>query len=249
MKTEWDYTALAETYGKRPDYAHAAIDAMLGIMASRKQSRFCDIGAGAAHLTLLLAKRGMAVTAVEPNDAMRARGIERTEGLTNVRWHEGTGEETGLPSCHFDAVTFGSSFNVCDRATALKEAARILRTNAWFACMWNHRELDNSIQSNIETIISERIENYRYGSRREDQTSVIEESGLFGPVVRLEASVKYEQSIHECIEAWRSHATLQRQAGTSFDEIIVAISNYLLSLGQASIVVPYTTRVWVARRR
>ena len=29
MKTEWDYTTLADAYLKRPDYADAAIDAML----------------------------------------------------------------------------------------------------------------------------------------------------------------------------------------------------------------------------
>ena len=31
MKTEWDYTDLAEAYLKRPDYATEAIDRMLEI--------------------------------------------------------------------------------------------------------------------------------------------------------------------------------------------------------------------------
>lgn len=31
MKTEWDYTELAEAYLKRPDYAQSAIDQMLNI--------------------------------------------------------------------------------------------------------------------------------------------------------------------------------------------------------------------------
>lgn len=31
MKTEWDYTELAEAYLKRPDYAVEAIDRMLEI--------------------------------------------------------------------------------------------------------------------------------------------------------------------------------------------------------------------------
>ena len=31
MKTEWDYTNLADAYLKRPDYSEVAIDAMLSI--------------------------------------------------------------------------------------------------------------------------------------------------------------------------------------------------------------------------
>jgi hypothetical protein len=33
MKTEWDYTALADAYLKRPDYADEAIDALPEDMA------------------------------------------------------------------------------------------------------------------------------------------------------------------------------------------------------------------------
>ncbi len=36
MKTEWDYTNLAEAYLKRPDYAQSAIDKMLEIAGVKK---------------------------------------------------------------------------------------------------------------------------------------------------------------------------------------------------------------------
>jgi len=49
MKTEWDYTTLADAYLKRPDYADAAIDAMLSIAGAEKGDKFCDVGAGVAH--------------------------------------------------------------------------------------------------------------------------------------------------------------------------------------------------------
>ena len=114
MKTEWDYTTLADAYLKRPDYADAAIDAMLSVAGAEKRDKFCDVGAGVAHLTLMLAVRYLDVVAVEPNDAMRANGIKRTEKFGNVRWHEGTGEATDQSEQSFDMVTFGSSFNVCD---------------------------------------------------------------------------------------------------------------------------------------
>lgn len=222
---------------------------MLSIMGAEKGDTFCDVGAGVAHLTLMLAARGLKVTAVEPNDAMRANGIKRTAEFADVRWHEGTGEATGQAAQAFDAVTFGSSFNVCDRQEALRETARILKPRGWFACMWNHRQLDDPIQERIETIIKDRVNGYGYGTRREDQTAQIDESRLFGPVVHLDSRVMHEQSIEECVEAWRSHATLERQAGTAFSGVVAEIERYLQSLGVSSIQIPYATNIWVAQLR
>ncbi|CAA7623888.1 class I SAM-dependent methyltransferase [Magnetospirillum sp. SS-4] len=246
MKTEWDYTDLADAYLKRPDYSDAAIDAMLRL-AGLSAGAVCDVGAGVAHLTLMLAARGFDVTAVEPNDSMRANGIRRTADLAHVRWFEGTGEHTGQADRAFDLVTFGSSFNVCDRAQALRETARILKPGGWFACMWNHRRLDDPIQSRIEDIIRRAVPAYGYGTRREDQKAVIEASGLFGPVVHLDAGVVHEQGLGECVEAWRSHATLARQAGDAFAEVVAAIDAYLRGLGQPSIMIPYDTNIWIAQ--
>jgi ubiquinone/menaquinone biosynthesis C-methylase UbiE len=248
MKTAWDYTHLADAYLKRPDYADAAIDAMLAV-AGVNTGKVCDVGAGVAHLTLMLAARKFDVVAVEPNDAMRANGRRRTASFPNVSWYEGTGEETGQPAGAFDLVTFGSSFNVCDRPRALSESARILKSKGAFACMWNHRKLDDKIQSEIETIIKKFIPAYGYGTRREDQTEVIDRSGLFGPVVHLEAGVIHRQSIEECVEAWRSHATLQRQAGEQFSAVVDAIAEFLAKRGEPEIEIPYSTNIWVARRK
>jgi ubiquinone/menaquinone biosynthesis C-methylase UbiE len=247
MKTKWDYTKLADAYLKRPDYSEAAIDAMLAIAGVSKGAKVCDVGAGVAHLTLMLAARGMSVVAVEPNDAMRANGIKRTSLIGHVSWQEGTGEQTGQKNRAFSMVTFGSSFNVCDRPKALKEMARILIPQGWFACMWNHRSLVDPIQGKIESIIKNHIPDYGYGTRREDQTDVIESSRLFGPVIHLESRVLHEQTTEACLEAWRSHATLERQAGKKFEKIIGDIGKYLNSLKKDSINIPYSTQIWMAQ--
>ena len=52
MKNKWDYSTLADAYLKRPDYAYAAIDAMLSIASAEKNGEFCDVGAGRSHATL-----------------------------------------------------------------------------------------------------------------------------------------------------------------------------------------------------
>jgi ubiquinone/menaquinone biosynthesis C-methylase UbiE len=248
MKTEWDYTDLARAYLKRPDYADTAVDALLERAAVRRGARVCDVGAGVAHLTLKLLERGLRVVAVEPNDAMRALGRERTAGrYPDAAWFEGTGEETGQPSGSFSLVTFGSSFNVTDRPRALRESVRILLPHGWFACMFNHRDLSDPLQDEIERAIKRQLPEYRYGTRREDQTPAIQQSGLFGKVEVIEGRVVHRQSLCDCLEAWRSHATLERQAGARFASVVDSIASVLDAHGGSVIEIPYTTRIWLAQ--
>ena len=153
MKTAWDYTNLAAAYVNRPDYAPEALQSMLKIMGLKEKAHVCDIGAGVGHLTIPLLEEGFNVVAVEPNDAMRNLGKSRTELYSQVSWVEGTGEKTNLAEGIFDLITFGSSFNVTNQMEALKESARLLKSQGWFACMWNHRDLTDEIQKEVEKII------------------------------------------------------------------------------------------------
>lgn len=249
MKTEWDYTELAVAYLKRPDYAQSAIDEMLKTANIKKGDTVCDVGAGAAHLTLKLAEYGLNVCAVEPNDAMRSNGIKRTKQYDNVSWSEGVGEQTGMRDRQFDMVTFGSSFNVCDRQKTLVEVKRILKDGGWFACMWNHRDLDDPLQKEIEKILKEQIEDYQYGTRREDQTEIINQSGLFGEVIYIEGMVIHEILTEDFIEGWKSHGTVQRQAKGKFYSINAEIRKIVEAKGQEYVKVPYITRIWMAQLR
>lgn len=250
MKTEWDYTSLADAYVKRPEYCDGLIDLMVSAVDDKtSQLSVCDVGAGVGHLTIPLLERGIKVDAVEPNDAMRSNGRERTSSYENVTWFEGTGEMTGRPSESFDLVSFGSSFNVCDREMALSEAWRLLKPRGIFCCMWNHRDLTDPHQHAIESIIKHNVRGYSYGSRREDQTAVIKQaSARFSSPIRISGDVLHEQTVDDCIEAWRSHATLERQAGGKFVKVIEEISSYLYSIDKATITIPYTTNAWLCRK-
>lgn len=249
MKTEWDYTNLAEAYLHRPEYAPDAISEMLKKAGVKAGDAACDVGAGAAHLTLELAKFGLKVWAVEPNDAMRHNGIMRTKEYPAVQWFEGIGEDTGMESGKFDLVTFGSSFNVCDRQKALEETARILKPKGWFACMWNHRDLNDPLQERIEEIIKKNIAGYNYGTRREDQTEVIDRSELFETVEFLSGNVEHQLEAESFIEGWKSHGTVYRQSPEVFEKIIGEIRGAVKDLHSETVMVPYTTRIWMARKR
>ncbi|WDZ84795.1 class I SAM-dependent methyltransferase [Micromonospora cathayae] len=244
---KWDYTHLAATYTQRPAYAPRAIDRIVAT-TGRPTPRVADVGAGNAHLTVDLLARGCLVDAVEPNDAMRAIGIERTSGGT-VTWHVAVGEETGLPSDTYDLVTFGSSFATTDRPLALRETVRILREGGWFACIWNHRDLTDPTQAAVEDIIRRRIPGYGYGVRREDQAPVIRASGLFEEPEVLREPVRHRVSVPDWLAAWRSHGILESQAGDQFEAILADIDDYVRSLRVDELDIPYETVGWLARAR
>ena len=101
-----------------------------------------------------MAESNLTVRAIEPNSSMRLYG-KKNVAHPEVIWSNGVAENTGLQSNTVHGAFFGSSFNVVNQNKALAEAARIVVPNGWFACLWNHRELDDPLQQRIEKIINE----------------------------------------------------------------------------------------------
>jgi ubiquinone/menaquinone biosynthesis C-methylase UbiE len=243
----WDYTEHAKSYAARPNYAEAAIDKLVELVGVKKRKRHLvvDVGAGTANLTLMLLARGLRCIAVEPNQAMREIGMERTRNMT-VKWRVGTGEATGLTERTADWVTFGSSFNTTDRTKALKETARILKSNGYFTCLWNHRDLNDPLQQKIEKLVRKLAPSYEGGVRREDQTDIIRSSKLFGSITYLEETQEVVRTPQQYVEAWRSTRNLALHAGPKlFEKILARIAEELK--GMREIRMNYTTRSWTAQ--
>ena len=70
---------------------------------------------------------------------------------------------------------------------------------------------------------------------------------MFDTITEFEHDVTHSISISDWMEAWRSHATLERQSAGKFYNIISEIEIYLQSLDQKIVEVPYTSRAWMAQ--
>jgi ubiquinone/menaquinone biosynthesis C-methylase UbiE len=246
MKTEWDYSKLAKSYVDRVDYSTIAIKKILKKFDNNPT--ICDIGAGVGHLTKLLAPSAFHIDAIEPNTNMRELGVQSLSHLLNVDWHEGVAESTGMKSNEYNLVTFGSSFNVCNQKLALEESSRILKQGGFFTCMWNLRDLNDPLQIEIEKIIKTYIPAYSYGTRRQDQSVFINESKLFDHLEHFQEKIIHKVLLEQFINAWSSHATLERQSGDKFKLIIEEIAGLLRDQKTTYLEIPYNTVVYLAQK-
>lgn len=248
FQKNWDYSAHARYYKFRPNYPDKAINILSDFVDAKKNTPVLDIGAGTGNLTLLLLKKSFQVTALEPNDEMRAIGVRRTKSH-RIKWLARNGTDTGLPDKSAYWVTFGSSFNVMDSKLALKETYRLLKPDGFFTCMWNHRDLNDPIQKRTEDIILKFIPDYQRGIRRKDQRPIIESSKLFKNIFYLEMDFEIERKIDQYIFAWMSvknkYWDLVTPEGQNLFKKIMDKTEQTLP---KKFKIKYTTRAWTAQK-
>ncbi len=110
----------------RPSYPPDAVDAILEGLPARPVC--ADIGAGTGIMTRLLAERGARVHAIEPNEQMRTAAERASRARhADIRWHDTTGEKTGLPDASVDLVVCAQSYHWLEPKAACREFVRVLR--------------------------------------------------------------------------------------------------------------------------
>ncbi|WKK71872.1 methyltransferase domain-containing protein [Rathayibacter oskolensis] len=99
--------------------------------------RVVDLGAGTGKFTASLVSRGLEVTAVEPDPTMLAR---LGENLPSVAAVEGTAEALPLADASVELVTAAQSWHWVDAERASAEVARVLVPGGVLALVWNIRD-------------------------------------------------------------------------------------------------------------
>ncbi len=242
----WDYTRLADAYDRRADYHAGLVARTIDAMDMAPGTLALEVGAGTGKLTGLLCRPGLEVLATEPNARMRDIALGKPALRTGVRWVACRGEALPLRAASAGLVAYGSSFNVLPVRAALDECARVLAPGGYWMALWNHRDLDDPLQREVEALIRRRLPAYDYGRRRASPEPDVAAHGAFGTVRADAQRFVIEMPAADWLQAWQSHATLERQAGSSLPHILEGIRALV---GDARMLqVPYITRVWTARR-
>jgi SAM-dependent methyltransferase len=256
--TKGDFSTLARDYAAyRPSYNRSLTHSILESHPVAITSlRVADVGAGTGIFTRLLVDSGATtVTAVEPNDNMRAAGAEMSMGprYGNIRWIKGSAEQTGLQDDSVDLVSMASSFHWADTDVALAEFDRILSEQGVFVALWNPRITENS---EVETIIQNELINrfglkHRVSSGRsgtaENMMHILSTSPYFNDVTYVEAIDVANRSPEEYIGAWRSVNDIRSQLGEDNFSLFISFVEEVVQ-SRESVDVHYLTRAWVAKK-
>ncbi len=123
----------------RPSYPAAVVDLLKQECGLYVGATVADIGAGTGIFTRLLLEGGLSVEAVEPNAAMREAAEAELGGNSAFHSVAAPAEATGLENGSVDLVVAAQAFHWFNRAEALQEFRRILRSPKWVALIWNNR--------------------------------------------------------------------------------------------------------------
>ncbi|MGP9695480.1 class I SAM-dependent methyltransferase [Brachybacterium sp. AOP25-B2-12] len=118
----------------RPGYPSAVIDTIRR-WAGPSARDAVDLGAGTGKLTLLLAARGLQVTAIDPSGSMLT--ALDAAGDPHVTSRVARAESTGLPDASADLVTAAQSWHWFDTAAVCREVTRVLRPDGVLVLVWN----------------------------------------------------------------------------------------------------------------
>jgi len=137
------FTGKAEAYAKaRPGYPDAVMEYIRSIVSPN--AVFADVGAGTGKFTLLLAKSGCDVFAVEPNADMRRQLAVTLADCPNVKIVVGSAENTTLPDHSADVITCAQALHWFDTDAFRSECCRIGKADGIVIAIYNNTPGGNS---------------------------------------------------------------------------------------------------------
>lgn len=241
-----DFTAQAEAYVRsRPTYPEGAVSRLLDEAGVRAGACVLEIGAGTGIFSRALAARGLAVTAVEPNRAMRRLAAPRR----GVRFVGGRFEALGFRDGVFDLAVAAQSFHWAEPSAALPEIRRVLGPRRSFAALWNERRYeDHPYLARTWEIVRRRVPEFFPAYRGRDWSKVLCAGDCFEPAATFAVDHEVQMDRERYLDLWRSHHRLAEFAGPQRLARLVEEIAARWPAGESEVRVPYRCRVFLVRR-
>jgi SAM-dependent methyltransferase len=222
------FGAVASAYAElRPGYPDDAVRwAVAPLGRDIRELRVVDLGAGTGILTGQLIGLGADVTAVEPDEAMRAEFRRR---LPSAPLMAGSAEDIPLPAGSVDAVLCGQAMHWFNLDVALPEIARVLTAGGVLAGLWNNDddrvEWMAGLQAAAEGAMGAAL------TARRAQTSALQagrfDARLFPAVERAEFPNAQRCTIESLVALVGTHSRLLVMPAPERDRVLSQVADYL----------------------
>jgi SAM-dependent methyltransferase len=228
----------AEHYDRaRPSYPEALVDEVIARSGIPADGRILEVGAGTGKATVLFARRGYSMLALEPGENLAKVLRRNLAAFPKAAVEIGTFEAWDGADGTFDLVIAAQAFHWVDPEVRYRKAAAALRPGGALALLRNEQEdLEPSLRAELDDAYA------RYfppvvgpgardvEARRREATAEIERSGQFGPVhsALFPWKVRYTARRYlALLNTHSDHAVLEpRSKKLLFDAVAKAIENH-----------------------
>lgn len=178
------FDQVADLYdATRYGYATEVLDLLFETAALEAGDPVLEVGCGTGQLTIDLAQRQVAVTAIDIAPAMIRRAQRKAVNF-DVRFEVCAFEEFDAPDGSFAAVVSATAFHWVDPEAGLRRAADLLRPDGWLAILSTAERYDDPLGAAYreQWIRYSEDGGARASAPRPTLTDVLESSGLFSPL-------------------------------------------------------------------
>ena len=232
------FGAVAASYNElRPGYPQDAVRwALAPALAGAPDVsglRVVDLGAGTGILTEQLIGLGADVTAVEPDESMRAEFRRR---LPSARLLAGSAEDIPVPDGSADAVLCGQAMHWFTMDRALPEIARVLVPGGVLAGLWNND--DNRVEwvAGLQAAAGGAAGPTLLERRAQAAATQVEdfEPRSFGAAERAEFPNAQRRTAESLIAVMGTHSKFLVMPAAERDQVLAQVAGYLSSRPETS---------------
>lgn len=236
-----EYDAARPSY---PDALYAELEAAVGPLAGRL---VLDCGAGTGIASRQLAARGARVISLDLGEQMLRRALARSPRSTCVL---ADGNRLPVRPGRADVVTFAQSWHWLDHEHAPAEMARALRPGGWWAAWWNQATPGEPWWDTYQSALAASCPSYFEQHLSPDWShGSITAGGLLTHAGS--ATIRWTRQI--AIDDWitddRSKSYVIELAPAAREDLLAQLAAIISQrFPDAQMQVPYTTRLWLARK-
>jgi SAM-dependent methyltransferase len=233
----------------RPSYAEPLVDEVIAHSRIPPDGRILEVGAGTGKATVLFARRGYSLVALEPGANLANVLRKNVAAFPKVRIERSTFEAWPGADGTFDLVISAQAFHWVDPAVRYRKAAAALRPGGALALIRNEQfDLPPSLRAELDMAYARHFPaaadqgSHDVEARRRGLVAEIEGSGQFGPVHSAVFPWIQRYSARQYLDLLNTHsdhAVLEpRSRQALFDAVAAAIERHggLLEMPYASMV-------------